>query len=67
MNSRRSLWLDDLNAGVFKLEKIGSSDQEDEDNDQMQTDEVTNTQDVTFDDESSEKEEWGGLGDLLDE
>ncbi|KAH9809027.1 hypothetical protein DFH28DRAFT_907032 [Melampsora americana] len=68
MNSRRSLWLDDFKANLFKLEKIGPSDQEEENSDQMDIDEeVTNTQNVTIDDELNENAEWTGLGDLITE
>ncbi|KAH9808155.1 hypothetical protein DFH28DRAFT_1088075 [Melampsora americana] len=68
MNSRRSLLLDDFKANLFKLEKIGPSDQEEENSDQMDIEEeVTNTQNVTIDDELNENTEWTGLGDLITE
>ncbi|EGG04774.1 uncharacterized protein MELLADRAFT_88519 [Melampsora larici-populina 98AG31] len=64
MNSRRSLWLDDIKANLFNLEKIASPDVQNDDIVQMDIDEeVTNTQGVTLDDEVDDDEEWGGLGD----
>ncbi|KAH9806928.1 hypothetical protein DFH28DRAFT_1090418 [Melampsora americana] len=67
MNSCRSLWLDDVNQNLFKLEKIATLDQTADDENQMAMDEgITNTQEITLADEAVEEEEWTGLGSLTD-
>ncbi|EGG07534.1 uncharacterized protein MELLADRAFT_85643 [Melampsora larici-populina 98AG31] len=64
MNSRRSLWLDDVKANLFKLEKMDTDEEDDDDNRMNIDEEVTNTQDLPIDDEMDEDEEWTGLGDI---
>ncbi|EGF98959.1 uncharacterized protein MELLADRAFT_95022 [Melampsora larici-populina 98AG31] len=65
MNSRRSLWLDDVKANLFKLEKFDTGHEQNDDDNRMDLDEeVTNTQDLAIDDEVDEDEEWTGLGDM---
>lgn len=52
MNSKRSLWLKDLEAGLFKLEKEGEPDGGSD------HEAVVNMPDI-----EGEEEEWGGISD----
>lgn len=65
MNNKRKLWLDDIEAGLFKLEKR-TQPGNNENNDQSHTAaQVTNTQDPDLNN-TAEKivdfEEWNGFG-----
>ncbi|KAH9807370.1 hypothetical protein DFH28DRAFT_1089619 [Melampsora americana] len=63
--SRRSLWLDDLKSNSFRLEKIDTRHEEDDDDNIMVIDEeIANTQDLRIDDKGDEDGEWTGLGDM---
>ncbi|KAH9820354.1 hypothetical protein DFH28DRAFT_1079761 [Melampsora americana] len=65
MNSRRSLWLDDLKSDSFRLEKIDTRhEEEDDDNIMVIDEEIANTQDLRIDDKGDEDGEWTGLGDM---
>lgn len=82
MNSRRSLWLDDIKANMFKMERIDANLSSPEDIQQDETgavDQVTMTQDqqgyhglhemeVDLDDAWGvpEEEEWHGIEDIDD-
>jgi hypothetical protein len=80
MNSRRSLWLEDLQANKFKMEKLEADSEKTANGpDSATEDKVTMTQDFRTDqqnhnfvkelDEDSEgsEEEWRGLGDVDDD
>ncbi|KAH9818254.1 hypothetical protein DFH28DRAFT_1080760 [Melampsora americana] len=65
MNSRRSLWLDDIKSNLFRLEKNDTGHEEDDDDNIMVIDEeIANTQDLRVDDKEDDDGEWTGLGDL---
>ncbi|EGG08886.1 uncharacterized protein MELLADRAFT_84436 [Melampsora larici-populina 98AG31] len=76
MNSRRSLWLSDVQANLFRMKKAGPESPEEPHDLNTDTDaQVIMTQDNNIDDytmesleeEEEEEEEWNGFGDLDDE